>query len=230
MRTPGEHMAQQPAFVRDRDRDSAGERLGAAEVVQERRGGQQVGVEPRVQLGGLAAQRRDRHGVLQQAAGVGVVGLGGGGVSHPRADPLVAEEARHQRVQPGMVDLAGEELEKAVERLGVAARSRHQLERIAAVDLLHVAHRDLQPAGVRLDPAQHAHGVALGEARAQHVDVVPDDSRDPPGTVGQLHAQERIAAAGAPRLLALDGEGGIDHHAFAEIGYVSAPGHCGHSI
>ena len=54
-----------------------------------------------------------------------------------------------------MVDLTGEELEEAVERLGVAARPGHELERIAAVDPLHVTHRDLELAGVGLDPAEH---------------------------------------------------------------------------
>ena len=129
-----------------------------------------------------------------------------------------------------MVNLAGEEFEKPVERLGVPARPRHQLEGIAAVHLLHVTHRDLKPARVRLDASQHAYRVAFGEACTEHVDVIPDHAPDPSGAICQLHAQERIAAARAPCLLALDGEGGVDHRAFAEIGYIGAPGHSGHSI
>ena len=116
-----------------------------------------------MELGGLAAERRDGHRVLEQAARVGVMGLGGRRVSHPFADRLVAEKPQHQGAEPGVVDLTGEELEEAVERLGVAARPGHELERIAAVDLLHVTHRDLELPGVGLDAAEHPDGVALGE-------------------------------------------------------------------
>jgi hypothetical protein len=44
-----------------------------AEIVQERGGKQEVAPQPRVQLGCLAADRRDADGVLEQAAGVAVV-------------------------------------------------------------------------------------------------------------------------------------------------------------
>ena len=47
------------------------------------------------------------------------------------------------------------------------------------------------------DATQHAHRVALVEPRAQHVDVVPDHGRDAAGAVGQLQRQERVTVAGA---------------------------------
>jgi hypothetical protein len=42
------------------------------------------------------------------------------------------------------------------------------------------AHVELQPVAELLDAAEHAHGVALGEARVEQLDVVPDARVDPP--------------------------------------------------
>ena len=83
----------------------------------------------------------------------------------------------------------------------------HQLVGVFLLQLLEVADRDLGPAVVRLDPSQHAYRVALGEAPAQQVDVVPDHGRHAAGAVCQLQRQEGIAVSGAPMALALHGEG-----------------------
>ena len=99
----------------------------------------------------------------------------------------VGQEPVEQGAQARVGDLAGQELDEAFERLGVAAGAGHEVERVAGLDLLDVAHGDLQPAAVALDPPEHAHGVALVEARAEQVDVVPDDAGHAAGAVRQLH-------------------------------------------
>ena len=58
---------------------AVGELAGLADVVQERGGHQQVRVEPRVEQADLGDQGRDRDGVLDQAAEVGVVAAAGAG-------------------------------------------------------------------------------------------------------------------------------------------------------
>ena len=76
----------------------------AADVVHERRREQQVAAQPRMQLGGLAAERRDADRVLEQAAGVGVVAVGRG---RERGEVAVGEHrAARSRDSPGCDDLA----------------------------------------------------------------------------------------------------------------------------
>ena len=123
------------------------------------------------------------------------------------------------------MDLGGQELDHAVQCLGVAARAGHQLERVSLLKPLDIADRDLRPAVVALDATQHAHRVALVEPRPQHVDVVPDHGRNAAGAVGQLQRQERVTVAGAAPALALHRERGLDQSTFLELGYVGAFGH-----
>jgi hypothetical protein len=52
------------------------ELAGAADVVQERGGEQDVGSEARMELRGLPAERGHRHRVLDESARVGVVRVG----------------------------------------------------------------------------------------------------------------------------------------------------------
>ena len=72
------HVTEQRAALARQDHRTRHERIDAAAVVQQRRRGEQVGVEPRVQLSGLAAERGHRDGVLREPAGVGVVAVLGG--------------------------------------------------------------------------------------------------------------------------------------------------------
>ena len=68
-------VPEQPAF---RGRREAGRRPkldGSPRVVDERRGEQEVGAEPRMELCDLAADRRHADGVLQQPARVPVVSV-----------------------------------------------------------------------------------------------------------------------------------------------------------
>ena len=66
-------VAEKPALGRLPEPRAGLELDGAADVVQEGCGEQQVGTEPWVQLAQLAADRRDADRVLEQPAGVVVV-------------------------------------------------------------------------------------------------------------------------------------------------------------
>ena len=66
-------VAEQPALLGQPDLGAVGELARAAEVVDDRGGQQQVGVQARVQLAELVGERRHRDRVLEQAAEVGVV-------------------------------------------------------------------------------------------------------------------------------------------------------------
>ena len=102
-------------------------------------------------------------------AGVAVVTLGPCGRERPEggSDPRVAEDGRDGGREPGMCDLAREELEEAVELVGVAAESRRQLGRIGLRGRLDRSYLHLQPAAEPLHAAEHAHGVALAKRRSR---------------------------------------------------------------
>src|SRR4051794_21583041 len=66
-------VAEQAALLAEADLGAVGELARLAEVVDERGADEQVGVEAWMQRGRLDPERRDRDGVLEQAAEVGVV-------------------------------------------------------------------------------------------------------------------------------------------------------------
>jgi hypothetical protein len=72
-------MAEEFAFVRGQEERAAVELAGPADVVQERRGDEQVAAQAWVELCDIATDRRHRDGVLQEAPGIGMVALGRGG-------------------------------------------------------------------------------------------------------------------------------------------------------
>ena len=125
---PEMDVAEQPSLLGLAERRAAAELERAADVVQERGGEQEVGAEPRMELRGLAAERRDADRVLEQAAGVGVVPVRAspGSAAQPPRTPSSREEARPSRARPGMRDLGRQELEEAVELVGVAAHRRRE--------------------------------------------------------------------------------------------------------
>ena len=55
-------------------------------------------------------------------------------------------------------------------------------------------HVELEPVAEPLDPAEHAHRVALGEAAVEQLDVVPDARVDVPGRVDELEREVGRAA------------------------------------
>ena len=108
-----------------------------------------------------------------------------------------------------MRDLAGEELEEAVELVGVAAQPRREPGRVG-VRGLDRADLELQPVVEALDAAEHAHGVALGEAAVEQLDVVPDPPLDPAGRVDELEREVGRALPGRAPLLARDRVDALD--------------------
>ena len=96
-----------------------------------------------------------------------------------------------------MRDLAGEEVEKALQLVGVAPERRRQLDRVGILGRLDRAHVELQLVAVALDAAEDAHGVTLGETAVEEVDVVPDASLDAAAGIDELERQ----VVGAVRVL-----------------------------
>ena len=89
-------VTEQAPLLRRAKRRPAAELEGAADVVQERGGGEEVAAQARMELGRLAAERRDPDRVLEQPAGVAVVTVRsrGGQRAKRRADAVVAENPR----------------------------------------------------------------------------------------------------------------------------------------
>ena len=129
-----------------------------------------------MELGGLAAERRDADRVLEEAARVPVVTIrsGCGKRAQGRSDLRVPDERVDDRGKPGVSDLCGEELEEAVELVRVAPKRRREIRGIGVVDRLDCAHLDLELAVEALDATEHLDRVAFGEAAVQELDVVPD--------------------------------------------------------
>ena len=182
------HVAEQASLVGGRERRATAELARPADVVQQRGRQQQVGAQPRMQLRGLAAERRDADGVLEQPARVRVVVVGRRRV---RAEVAVGEHRAHRRGEPGMRDLRDEELEEAGELVAVAPDRGRQRRRVD-VRGLERAHVELQPVAELLDAAEHAHGVAFGEAAVEQLDVVPHPCLDAP--VGSTSSSARYDA------------------------------------
>ena len=117
-----------------------------------------------------------------------------------------------------MRDLGGEELEEAVELVGVAAHRRGEAGGVGVRRGLDRAHVELEPVAVALDAAEHPDGVALGEPRVEQVDVVPDASLDAPARVDELEREVRSAALRAQPPLARDRVDALDDAVLGQLG------------
>ena len=126
-----------------------------------------------------------------------------------------------------MADLAREEVEEAVELLGIATHGRRQLGRIAVRRCLDRPHLHLEPAAEPLHASEHAHGVALGEAAVEQLDVVPDARLDPPARVDELEGEIGRAVLRSATLLAADGEHALDGAILRELGNAGHAGSLG---
>jgi hypothetical protein len=114
-------VPEQPSLLGRAEGRPSPELADPADVVQERGGEQQVVPEPRVQLRGLAAERRDPDRVLEQAAGIAVMAVGAGGgqrAERPSHLGVADERADHGR-QALVSDLRSQELEESVELVRV---------------------------------------------------------------------------------------------------------------
>jgi hypothetical protein len=84
-----------------------------------------------VELGHLAADRRDADCVLQEPTGIAVVTFDRCRKGpEPGTEVVVADEAPYGRFETRVRDLACEELEKPLELVGIAAHRRRELGRI----------------------------------------------------------------------------------------------------
>ena len=117
--------------------------------------------------------------------------LGGRELAHRLPDLGVTEEIRDEGGEPGMGHLAGEELEKTVELVRIAAHARGEPGRIG-IGRLDRADFELQAVVEALNASEHAHRVPFGEAAVEQLDVVPDPAFDLP--VGSTSSSTRYGA------------------------------------
>ena len=87
-------VSEQATLLGLTERGAGSELADAADVVEERRGEQEVVAEARMELRGLATERRDADRVLEQPSRVAVVPVGAGGGERPQSAPnlRVADE------------------------------------------------------------------------------------------------------------------------------------------
>ena len=200
---PQMDMTKQSPLFRRPERWSASKLPDSADIVQERRGEQEVGAKPRMELGGLAGERRHTNGVMEQAARIVVVGLGCGERAERSSNLLVVHETADDGTQARVGDLVGQELEEAVELVGVAAQRGRQVARVG-IGRLDRAHVELEPLAELRDAAEDAHRIAFREAPVEQLDVVPDPRFDPAGRIDELERQIRGALLRPQPLLARD--------------------------
>jgi uncharacterized protein (DUF1015 family) len=214
---PQVHVAEQPAFVGGPEDGAAPELQCAADVVHERSGEQQVEPQPLVQLCRLAGEGRDADGVLEQASRVRVVSVERRRQCTHRRPHLRVEHPLDGRVQAWMRDLGDEELEKALQLVGVAAHRRGHRSRVDVCSRLERAYVELELVAKLLDPAEHAHRVAFAEARVEQLDVVPHPRRDPPARIDELECEVRRAVLRPQALLLRDGVDALDGAVLLEL-------------
>ena len=201
-----------------RNAGAAAELARAADVVQQRGGEQQVGAQPRVELRRLAAERGDADRVLEQPAGVGVVRLGGrqrtaaprGHRGRRGAAPTTARGPGARSRRRG-----SRGTRRARRRRGASPARARPGRRRRGLDR---AHLELEPVAEALDAAEHAHGVALGEAPVEQLDVVPDPRLDPPARVDELEREVGRALLRSQPLLARDRVDALDHAVLDQLG------------
>ena len=167
-----------------------------------------------MELAQLAADRRDADGVLEQPARIRVVPVGRRGIRPQRRS---AEHAHDDRAQPVVVHLGDEELEEALQLVGVAAQRRRHRRRVDAVRRLERAHVELERVAELLDASEHAHGVAFAEAPVEQLDVVPDARGDAAARVDELEREVRRAVLRPQPLLLRDGVDAFDGAVLLEL-------------
>src|SRR5215211_2326920 len=212
-------VAEELPLPRRQEERPAVELAGAARIVEGGRGEEEVAAEPPVELGRLAAERRDADRVLEQPARVRVVAVGRRWKCTKACPEVgVSEEPPDEAAQPGVGDLVGEELEEPVQLVEVAAGLRGERCRVRALRLLERADVELQTVAEALDTSEDANRVALGETALEELDVAPDARLDPPARIDELDREVWLAAARAKPLLPCDGEDAVDHAVLGQLG------------
>ena len=225
-------MPEQASLFRGAKRRPTAELEGATDVVDQGGGTEEVTAQAGMELGGLAAERCHSDRVLEEPAGVAVVTVRSGGRKGPKCSPdlIVAENLREHRGETCVGDLAGKEVEEAVQLLGVPAHGRRQLGWIAVWRSLDRPHLHLESAPEPLHATEHTHGVTLGEAAVEQLDVVPDSCFDPAACVDELEGEIGRSVLRPPPLLSTDGEHALDRAILRELrdaghaGSLGAPG------
>ena len=211
-------VAEELALFRGKEKRAAIELAHAAEVVEERGRDEEIRAQPRMHLCNVPADGGDGDRVLEQPAGIGVVGVRRGRQrSQSGAKVRILDEPAHEHVQLGMGDLAGEELEEPVELLDVAPGLRDKRRRIG-LGGFEGPYLELEAVAEALHPPQHVHRVALAETLVQQVDVAPDSCVDSPAWIDELERQVGAAVAGAKALLAGDRIRAFDHPVLCQLG------------
>ena len=198
-------MAEQPALVADPELRPVGELARLADVVNERRRHQQVGVEPGMELAQLADQRPHRDRVLEQATEVGVMPAPGArGAAEVAGQRLGEEKPLDDTAQAGIVDLAAQVLEEALELLDRAVGGGKELGGVERPGLepAHVVELRRQLAPEALELAAGEHRVATLEAQPDPIGLAEDASRKRAGAVAQLQRQVGAPVSGRQPVLA----------------------------
>ncbi len=207
---PQMDVAEEPALERRKEERRPVELDGPTRIVEERGRDEEVPAQPGVELRRLAAKRRDRDGVLEEAAGIPVVPVARRRKRpQPAAEVLVGEKACDERTQAGVRELVGEEVEEAVELGDVPPRWWQER---SGVGLRHLerANLELEPVAEVLDAPEDAHRVPLAETLVEELDVVPDARVDPAAPIRKLEREVGTPRPRAQALLARDGEDAFD--------------------
>src|SRR5438105_5153685 len=122
------------------------------------------------------------------------------------------------------LDLAGEEVEEAVQLVRVASQGRRERHGIGTRRGLEASHLELQAVAEPLYAAEHAHRVAFGEAPVEQLHVVPHACLDTSTRVHELEREVRRAAARAQLPLACDRVDPLDDPFFRQLGDRVHPG------
>jgi hypothetical protein len=173
--------------------------------VEQRRGHEEIGVEPRMKLTELPDERPDRDGVLDQTPDVGVMpGSGAGSPPELGCDRIAEEDSLDDRPERGVVDLAREVLQKALQLLGIAIRRGEKGSgvEIGSLEPRNVLDLDDQLAAKPLDLPGNADRVAPLEARREPIDIPKRPRRDRTGPVPQLQGEIDRAVPGREPVLA----------------------------
>ena len=135
-----------------------------------------------------------------------------------RAQRAVAQQPLEQRRVAGVVDLAREVLEEAVELVEVAVGDGQEGRRVGSLGARDLAQLELQLVAEPLHAPAHAHEIAALEAAGEQVGVAERARLDRAAAVAQLEREIGHAGARLQAVLARAGEHRVDLVAGAQAG------------
>ena len=215
-------VAEQLAGVGVAERRLVAQFVDLAEVVQNRPGDEQVGVDLVVLRRHARGQRGQLGLVLDQPAGVGVVQLDAGRGGLQFGDQFIILQNRQQQVAEVRVRECPHAVDQRFEVL--AGRGRLLGQEVVGVELgrvrrLDVREDDLHLAlvvlGLPADGDVRVRGQAVGLILAD----VPHQAADLPGPVAQLREQVQVAVAVAAQLLVGQQIDLVDGLVMSQIGH-----------